>query len=90
MIGQRMYPIIMIKKLENPANFSGDENASNLGVISPKIRSSKVIRIISKIITMIVEVFGKRFSPITIATKAAKDEAATFTIVFPKRMIIKS
>ncbi len=85
-----MYPSIIIKKLENPANFSGDENASNLGVISPKMRSKKVMSIISKIITTIAEVFGKRFSPITIATRAATDEAATFTIVFPKRMIIKS
>lgn len=90
MTGQRMYPSIMIKKLENPANFSGDENAINLGVISPKMRSKNVMRIISKIITTIVEVFGKRFSPITIANRAATEEAATFTIVFPKRMIIKS
>jgi len=84
MTGQRMYPSIMIKKLENPANFSGDENAINLGVISPKMRSKKVMRIISKIITTIAEVFGKRFHQLQLRPEQLLMRQQHLQSYFPK------
>jgi hypothetical protein len=88
--GQRMYLIISKKKLEKLAIFSGDENANNFGVISPNISIRIVISIISIVIIKVCDKCGKYLFPILIAIRAAEDEAATFTIVFPSRIMMSN
>ena len=89
-IGQNKYLIISNNKLEERAVFSGDENANSFGAISPKINSKMVITMISMIIRIDWEKCWRYFSPTSIAMSAAVEAAATFTIVFPKSMIISS
>ena len=62
------------------------EKANSLGVISPKI-SNRIVIIITSITKERYWAFSEKTCfPKLIATTAAKEEAATFTIVLPKRI----